>query len=84
MAATYTGLRTVIVRPSHVQSGAAILGQFTVRRVCQILKIGQASPLEVQSETPCLRRGPAIIGRSAKPRQRGQHVRQEIRSARPV
>lgn len=43
MAARYTGLRTVIVRPSHVQSGAAILDQFTVRRVCQLLRIGQAN-----------------------------------------
>ena len=44
MAANHNGLRTVIVRPSHVQSGAAILGQFTVRRVCQILRIGQSNP----------------------------------------
>ncbi|MYC63634.1 MAG: NAD(P)-dependent oxidoreductase [Caldilineaceae bacterium SB0661_bin_34] len=44
MAADYTGLRTVIVRPSHVQSGTAILSQFTAERAVQILKIGQASP----------------------------------------
>ncbi len=44
MAANYTGLRTVIVRPSHVQSGDAILSQFTVNRVCGILQIGQSNP----------------------------------------
>ena len=44
MAANMTGLRTVIVRPSHVQSGTAILGQFTVERAVQILRIGQQSP----------------------------------------
>lgn len=44
MAANYTGLRTVIVRPSHVQSGTAILDQFTARRICQILQTGQSKP----------------------------------------
>ncbi|GIX06319.1 MAG: nucleoside-diphosphate sugar epimerase [Candidatus Poribacteria bacterium] len=36
-----TGLRTVIVRPSHILSGTAILHQFSVRRVCGILRTGQ-------------------------------------------
>jgi nucleoside-diphosphate-sugar epimerase len=41
MASRRTGLRTVIVRPSHVLSGGAILKQFTVERVCSVLKAGQ-------------------------------------------
>lgn len=39
-----TGLRTVIVRPSHAISGTTILSQFTVARVCGILKSGQNKP----------------------------------------
>jgi nucleoside-diphosphate-sugar epimerase len=41
MIARQTGLRTVIVRPSHVLSGTSVCQQFTVRRVCQILQTGQ-------------------------------------------
>jgi UDP-glucose 4-epimerase len=39
-----TGLRTVILRPSHVLSGEKILQQFTVSRVVGNLKSGQANP----------------------------------------
>ena len=39
-----TGLRISIVRPSHVLSGRTILDQFTVGRVCTILKAGQVGP----------------------------------------
>ena len=39
-----TGLRISIVRPSHVLSGRSIFDQFTVGRVCAILKAGQAGP----------------------------------------
>ena len=39
-----TGLRTVIVRPSHVLSGDKVLQQFTVSRVVGNLKSGQANP----------------------------------------
>ena len=45
MAARETGLRTAIVRPSHVQSGAAILSRFTVGAVARLLERGQNSPL---------------------------------------
>jgi UDP-glucose 4-epimerase len=38
-----TGLRTVIVRPSHVLSGEKVLAQFTVQRVVGNLKSGQAN-----------------------------------------
>ncbi len=41
LAARRTGLRTVIVRPSHVLSGERILQQFTVQRVVSVLKSGQ-------------------------------------------
>lgn len=41
MVARQTGLRTVIVRPSHVLSGAAIRTMFTVAMVCEFLRIGQ-------------------------------------------
>ena len=44
MAARETGLRTSIVRPSHVQSGDAILGRFTVGAVARLLQKGQGSP----------------------------------------
>ena len=44
LAAQRTGLRTVIVRPSHVLSGEKVLGQFTVARVVGNLKSGQANP----------------------------------------
>jgi UDP-glucose 4-epimerase len=44
MEALRTGLRTVIVRPSHVLSGAAILKRFTVGVVCGVLKTGQKNP----------------------------------------
>ena len=44
LAAQRTGLRTVIVRPSHVLSGERILPQFTVGRVMGNLKSGQANP----------------------------------------
>lgn len=44
LAARRTGLRTVIVRPSHVLSGEKVLDQFTVRRVVGNLKSGQANP----------------------------------------
>ncbi len=40
-----TGLRYVIVRPSHVRSGDAILGHFTVRNVVNLLRNGQQRPL---------------------------------------
>ena len=39
-----TGLRTVVVRPSHVLSGEKILAQFTVQRVVGLLKTGQSNP----------------------------------------
>jgi UDP-glucose 4-epimerase len=39
-----TGLRTVIVRPSHALSGEKILQQFTVGRVVGVLKSGQQNP----------------------------------------
>ena len=39
-----TGLRISIVRPSHVLSGRTIFDQFTVGRVCTILKAGQVGP----------------------------------------
>ncbi len=39
-----TGLRISIVRPSHVLSGSSIFDQFTVGRVCAILKAGQVGP----------------------------------------
>ena len=45
MTARETGLRTAIVRPSHVQSGAAILSRFTVGAVARLLERGQNSPL---------------------------------------
>lgn len=44
LAAQRTGLRTVIVRPSHVLSGEKVLGQLTVQRVVGNLKSGQANP----------------------------------------
>ena len=44
LAAQRTGLRTVIVRPSHVLSGEKVLAQFTVARVVGNLKSGQANP----------------------------------------
>jgi UDP-glucose 4-epimerase len=44
LAAQRTGLRTVIVRPSHVLSGEKVLAQFTVQRVVGNLKSGQANP----------------------------------------
>ena len=45
MAARETGLRFSIVRPSHVQSGDAILGRFTVGAVARLLERGQDTPL---------------------------------------
>lgn len=44
LAARRTGLRTVIVRPSHVLSGDKVLAQFTVQRVVNNLKSGQQNP----------------------------------------
>jgi nucleoside-diphosphate-sugar epimerase len=44
LAARRTGLRTVIVRPSHVLSGDRIMQQFTVTRVVSVLKAGQQNP----------------------------------------
>jgi nucleoside-diphosphate-sugar epimerase len=44
LAARRTGLRTVVVRPSHVLSGDRILQQFTVGRVVGVLKSGQELP----------------------------------------
>jgi nucleoside-diphosphate-sugar epimerase len=44
MAAIQTGLRTVIVRPSHAISGTQILGGMSVGRVVGVLKTGQAHP----------------------------------------
>jgi UDP-glucose 4-epimerase len=44
LAARRTGLRTVVVRPSHVLSGEKVLAQFTVQRVVSNLKSGQANP----------------------------------------
>ncbi|HEX2035612.1 MAG TPA: NAD(P)-dependent oxidoreductase [Chloroflexota bacterium] len=41
MTSRRTGLRTVIVRPSHVLSGDKILQQFTVARVVGCLKSGE-------------------------------------------
>ncbi|MGH2355578.1 MAG: NAD-dependent epimerase/dehydratase family protein [Chloroflexota bacterium] len=41
LTARRTGLRTVIVRPSHVLSGDKIMQQFTVQRVVGNLKAGQ-------------------------------------------
>ncbi len=45
MAARETGLRTAVVRPSHVQSGDGVLGRFTVGGVAMLLERGQNSPL---------------------------------------
>ena len=47
LAARRTGLRTVVVRPSHVLSGEKVLAQFTVQRVVNNLKSGQQN---LQSE----------------------------------
>jgi UDP-glucose 4-epimerase len=44
LAARRTGLRTVVLRPSHVLSGDRVLGQFTVGRVVGVLKSGQQNP----------------------------------------
>jgi nucleoside-diphosphate-sugar epimerase len=44
VAARRTGLRTVVVRPSHVLSGEKVLAQFTVQRVVANLKSGQQNP----------------------------------------
>lgn len=44
MAARLTGLRTAVVRPSHVQSGDGVLGRFTVGAVAGLLERGQNSP----------------------------------------
>ena len=44
MAARETGLRFSIVRPSHVQSGSAILSRFTVGAVAGLLERGQNAP----------------------------------------
>ena len=44
LTARRTGLRTVVVRPSHVLSGDRVLGQFTVARVVGVLKSGQQNP----------------------------------------
>jgi len=44
LAARRTGLRSAIVRPSHVLSGEKLLAQFTVQRVVNNLKSGQANP----------------------------------------
>lgn len=41
LVARRTGLRTVIVRPSHVLSGDRIFQQFSVARVVSVLKSGQ-------------------------------------------
>jgi UDP-glucose 4-epimerase len=41
LMARRTGLRTVIVRPSHILSGDKIMQQFTVARVVAVLKAGQ-------------------------------------------
>ncbi len=45
MAARETGLRTAVVRPSHVQSGEGVLARFTVGGVAMLLERGQNSPL---------------------------------------
>lgn len=45
MAARETGLGYSIVRPSHVRSGDAILGHFTVGAVARLLQHGQRHPL---------------------------------------
>ena len=45
MAARETGLRTAVVRPSHVQSGEGVLARFTVGGVANMLERGQNSPL---------------------------------------
>lgn len=44
MTSRRTGLRTVVVRPSHVLSGEKVLQQFTVQRVVGNLKSGQQNP----------------------------------------
>ena len=44
LAARQTGLRTVIARPSHVLSGTRILDQFTVKRVCGVLRKAENNP----------------------------------------
>lgn len=44
MTSHRTGLRTVVVRPSHVLSGEKVLQQFTVQRVVGNLKSGQQNP----------------------------------------
>jgi len=44
LAAKRTGLRTVIVRPSHVLSGEKLISQFTVNRVIGNLKSGFQNP----------------------------------------
>ena len=45
MTSRETGLPIAIVRPSHVRSGDAILGHFTVGAVAQLLQQGQRNPL---------------------------------------
>ena len=45
MTALETGLRYAIVRPSHVRSGDAILGHFTVNNVINLLRNSQKRPL---------------------------------------
>ena len=44
MESRRSGLRTVIVRPSHVLSGTAILKRFSVGVVCGVLRSGQSKP----------------------------------------
>jgi UDP-glucose 4-epimerase len=65
MVSRRTGLRTVIVRPSHVLSGDRILQQFTVNRVVAVLKAGQqnrGSELYMPDGTELWRRVEAAAG----------------------
>ena len=50
MQALRTGLRTVIVRPSHVLSGTAIFKQLSVSRVLAMLRAGLSPASELYTE----------------------------------
>ena len=70
MVSRRTGLRTVIVRPSHVLSGDRILQQFTVNRVVAVLKAGQqnrGSELYMPDGTELWRRFEAAAEDAAQP-----------------
>ncbi|HEV2121422.1 MAG TPA: NAD(P)-dependent oxidoreductase [Chloroflexota bacterium] len=70
MTARRTGLRTVIVRPSHVLSAEKILAQFTVQRVVSNLKSGQqnaGSELYMPDGTELWHQVEAVAGDPTQP-----------------